>query len=890
MIIDEENYLMHYGILRRSGRYPWGSGGDVVARSRSFLDVISGLRKDGLTDAQIAKGFGMSTTQLRAINSIAKNETKQADIARAQRLKEKGYSNIAIGQRMGINESSVRALLKPGEQDKADILAKTSAILKDQVDKHGFIDVGVGVERHLNVSRTRLDTAIARLKEQGYEVHSVQVDQLGTTGKTTIKVLAPPGTTYRDIVSDKSKIRPAAVYSQDGGRSYEHIQTPLSISSKRVQVKYGDEGGAQADGVIYVRPGVKDVSLGGARYAQVRIAVDGTHYIKGMAIYRDDLPPGVDLVFNTNKNRTGNKLDALKELKKDKETGQLDEDLPFGSFIRRQITSDDGKGGRKVTSVMNIVNEEGVSWDTWSRSISSQVLSKQSPKLAQEQLGMVHERKQRQLEEILALTNPAVRKKLLQEFADEADSAAVHLKAAALPRQSNKVILPVNSLRDTEVYAPTYRNGEKVVLIRHPHGGTFEIPALTVNNRNPEAKKLLGNAPDAIGINHKVAQRLSGADFDGDTVLVIPNNHGKIKTSPALEDLKNFDPVASYPGYEGMRKMTARTKAFEMGDVSNLITDMTIRGASQSELARAVRHSMVVIDAEKHGLNYKQSAIDNGILQLKTKYQGKPNAGASTLISRASSRKDVPDRKPRSAAKGGPIDPVTGKKVFENTGEGWVDSKGKFVPKTQRSTKLAETDDAHTLSSGTKIESIYADHSNSLKNLANRARREMLATPNVKWSPSAKTVYAKEVASLHSKLNLALRNAPLERHAQVIANAQVSQRRQANPDIDPADLKKIKAKALKEARARTGAGKTRIEITPQEWAAIQAGAISNNKLMQILANADSERVRALATPRERTLMTSTKVRRAQSMLASGYTQAEVADALGVSLTTLKDSL
>ena len=50
-----------------------------------------------------------------------------------------------------------------------------------------------------------------------------------------------------------------------------------------------------------------------------------------------------------------------------------------------------------------------------------------------------------------------------------------------------------------------------------------------------------------------------------------------------------------------------------MGKISNLITDMTLLGASEDKLARAVRHSMVVIDDEKHHLDYKQSEKDNNI-------------------------------------------------------------------------------------------------------------------------------------------------------------------------------------------------------------------------------------------------------------------------------------
>jgi hypothetical protein len=899
VIIDEENYLAHYGILRRSGRYPWGSGGNQSTRNRMFLDIVDDLRKQGWSEKQIADSFStadhpFTTTQLRAAKSIAKNAEKQADIAQAQRLKDKGWSNIAIGKRMGINESSVRALLAPGQKDKADVLETTSNMLKDQVEKKGLLDVGVGVERHIGISQTKLSTAVARLQEEGYTVHYVKVPQLGTGENTTHKVLAPPGTTYSEVFKNRSKIQSITEVSDDGGRSFLGIQQPLSISSKRISVRYAEQGGKDADGVIYVRPGVTDVSLGKSRYAQVRIAVDGSHYIKGMAMYKDDLPPGVDIVFNTSKSSTGNKHDAMKPLKLDPETGKIDTDNPFGAAIKaggQQLTKD-RKGNTKVTSAMNIINEQG-DWETWSRSLSSQFLSKQSPKLAQSQLDMTFDRKQREFDEIMALTNPTVKRKLLETFADGADSSAVHLKAAALPRQASHVILPVNSMKETEIYAPNYRDGERVVLVRHPHGGIFEIPELTVNNRHPEAKKLLGNTPDAVGINHKVAARLSGADFDGDTVMVIPNNKGSIKTKPALTDLKGFDPIASYPGYAGMRKMTKPELQIKMGDVSNLITDMTIRGANDAELARAVRHSMVVIDAEKHGLNWKQSAVDNGIQQLKQKYQvrdGKGSGGASTLISRAGADVRIADRKPRPAAKGGPVDKATGQRVFEPTGATRLDRQGRSVPKLIKSQRLAETSDARTLSSGTPIEKIYADHSNKLKNLANQARRESLRIQSTTYSPSARLAYDKEVASLNAKLNVALRNAPLERNAQVLANGVVSQKRRANPDMEPSDLKRIKSQALNEARTRTGAKKTRIEITDSEWAAIQAGAISTNKLTQILNNADLEQVKRHATPKSSLLMTSAKKQRAASMLASGYTQAEVADALGVSLTTLKENI
>lgn len=879
MIITEEQYLAHYGTLRRSGRYPWGSGGSDAEHNRNFLELAAQLHKEGKTDTEIAKYFGLTTTQLRASKSIAKNSEKQIQINLAQDLHDKGNSNVAIGKRMGLPESSVRALLAPGTKDKNDILQATSNMLKDQVDQKRFVDVGVGVEHYLSISDTKLRTALAQLQEEGYEVHPIQVDQIGTNNKTIVKVLAPPGTTYRDIVTNKDKIQSLTDYSTDGGRTYVGTQKPLNVDLKRVAVRYAEEGGAQSDGVIYVRPGVSDLSLGAARYAQVRIAVGGTHYLKGMAMYKDDLPAGVDLMFNTNKSNTGNKLDAMKPQKLDDPTN------PFGASVKQKTDPETGK----VISAMNTVNEEG-DWQKWSNNLSSQMLSKQSPSLAKTQLNMTYEQSKNDLDEIMKLTNPAVRKKLLEGYADAADSSAVHLEAAALPRQGPHVILPIESMKDTEIYAPNFNSGERVALIRYPHGGTFEIPELTVNNRQPEAKKLLGDAKDAVGINSKVAERLSGADFDGDNVWVIPNNSGKVKTSPALAGLKNFDPKSAYPKYEGMPVMTPRQKGFAMGDISNLITDMTIQGAPTAELARAVRHSMVVIDAEKHELNWKQSAIKNGIPALKVRYQGKANAGASTLISKATARIDVPKFKPRAISKGGPVDKQTGEKIFEKTGESFVDKNGKTVINTTRSKKLVETNDAHTLSSGTPIEKVYADHSNALKALANTARKEAVNTKNAEWSDSAKKVYSKEVTSLNAKLALAQRNAPLERAAQVLANALVAQKRAAKPGMDAAELKKIKFQALTESRIRTDAKKQRIKITDDEWAAIQAGAISSNKLNQIINNSDLDRLKELAMPKTAVLMTSAKTARAKQMVALGYPQAEIASALGVGLTTLKKTL
>lgn len=871
----DEKYLAHYGILRKSGRYPWGSSSNQSTRNRSFLDYVDDLRtRLGYSEVQIAETIGISTTQLRAAKTIAKAEQKQSNISMAQRLRDKGMGNVEIGKRMGINESSVRALLKPGEQDKADVLMTVSAMLKDEVAQKKYLDVGTGVEQHIGISETKLKAAVANLQEEGYSVHYIKVLQLGTGKETTVKVLVGPETTWSELNRNKNEIQQIMSYSNDNGRTVYGILPPKAFDSNRLQVRYAEEGGKDADGVIYVRPGVDDISIGGSMYAQVRIQVDGTHYIKGMAMYKDDLPDGVDLLFNTNKSNTGNKLDALKPLKEDSAN-------PFGTLIDRQIISRDADGKEIVTSVMNLVREEG-SWAKWSNTISPQVLSKQSPTLARTQLNMTYEARQKELDDILAMTNPIVKQKLLLEYAEGVDSAAVYLKAQALPRQATHVILPIESLSETEVYAPNYLNGERVVLIRYPHGGIFEIPELTVNNNHPESKRLLGAARDAVGINTKVAERLSGADFDGDTVLVIPNNQGKIKKDDPLDGLKNFDPQRAYPGYPGMKKMT--NTQTEMGKISNLITDMTLLGAPNSELVRAVRHSMVVIDAEKHGLNYKESAAVNNIKDLQKKYQ--PDGGASTIVSRAKGQVRIPERRERRASEGGRIDPETGKLVYVETGN--VSRRTGELIKTKEQ-RLAVTEDAFKLSSGTPMENLYASQSNRLKDLANKARKESLTISNTKWSESAKKVYASQVTSLDNKLSLAIRNRPLERQAQIIANSIITQKKQFEPNMPNDKLKRVKTQALEQARTVTGARKSKIVITQDEWNAIQEGAISTTKLRTILDNADMDVVKELAAPRQKLLMTNTKVVRAKSMLESGYTRAEVASALGVSLSTLDEA-
>ena len=925
MEIDKEEYdlyLIHYGTPRHSGRYPWGSGDNPYQRNASFRSHVLELRKQGLSNAEIARGMGMTRNEMIAKLSKARAENRAADAAEVRRLKDKGYSNSAIGRRMGINESQVRNLMKEDIQDRADrasVIAKTLA--DDIKEKGGYLDVGPGIEQYLGVSRYTLDNAVANLVEEGYVISHPKIQQMGTNNRTTMTVLCPPGTDEsvpwtnagrRDIriINDK--------YSEDSGKSVLGLERPVALDPSRVKIRYADDVGPDGgrgidkDGVIELRRGVSDISLGAANYAQVRINVGDTHYLKGMAVYSDDMPPGVDVIFNTNKHSNtpmmGSKDDSvLKPLKVSKDTGDIDWDNPFGATIKTEGDHSNSlklaqryyvdKDGNKKLSAINIVNEEG-DWETWAPTLSSQFLSKQKPAMARQQLKLVSDAKKAEYDEILSLTNPTVKKKLLTEFADECDSASVHLKAAALPRQSSHVLLPVPGLKETEIFAPNYNNGEQVALVRHPHAGTFEIPVLTVNNNSKAGASVVGKtSPDAVGINAKVAAQLSGADFDGDTVLVIPTKGTILKASKPLDALKDFEPKESYRAYPGMTRVGEGDgfhKQRQMGDISNLITDMTIKGAPEKDIARAVKHSMVIIDAEKHNLDWKRSELENGIRELKENYQGrinpktgKLNMGASTLISSAKSEvRDIPERKEITP------DKRTGERRYIPTGRTYKDKNGNIKLATVSSTKMAEAKDAYELSSGTTMENIYADHANKLKALANSARKEALSAGSIPYSPSARKAYAKEVAELDSALDKVAANKPRERQANLIAGLVVSSKIQANPELkeDKDHLKKIRFQALKEARDRTGAKKSDIKITDSQWEAIQAGAIHKSKLEAILASADADRVRELALPRTNNKVSTSSIARIKSMRANGHTQAEIAEALGLSTTTINEIL
>lgn len=894
MDLVEEDILMHYGVKRRSGRYPWGSGDNPYQHGGDFLARVEELQRLGKTEKQIADELHLSTTDLRMQVRVAKHERRALQADRARSLREDGKTLDEIASILGYaNDSSVRALLNENTAANKNKAQATAEILKKELAEKGAIDVGTGVERQLGVSTGVLQEALFILETEGYNRYGVGVPQVNDPKKRTITpVISVPEIDQREVYQNLDLVKSVGDYhSTDGGESWDKREYPASIDSSRVKILYGDEGGALKDGVIEIRRGVADLDLGDSHYAQVRILVDGTHYLKGMAMYSDDMPDGADIVFNTNKHTGTPKMDVLKKI-------QDDPDNPFGALIKANGQSHyiDADGNEKLSAI-NKLKEEG-DWDKMSKNLSSQFLSKQPIQLIKKQLDLTYADAADEFSEICSLNNPTVKRKLLLDFADECDSAAVHLKAAALPRQSTQVILPLNAMKETEIFAPNYRDGEKVVLIRYPHGGTFEIPELTVNNKNPTAVSVLGkNIRDAVGINPKVAERLSGADFDGDQVVVIPTGgRVKIQSTPALKDLKDFDPKTDYStdGKTGVRLLAkgAATQR-QMGEISNLITDMTLKGATEPEIARAVKHSMVVIDAAKHKLDYRQSEKDNGIAELKKKYQGFDDetghhGGASTLLSRRKQDVEVPERQGS-----GVIDPLTGKVVYKESGRTYVDPRtGKTVAATTKVKRILAVDDVRSMSSGTLQEEAYADYANKMKDLANKARLKYKATPTLKRSASAAKAFEPEVNRLMAALKVAQLNAPLEREAQRIANARVKAKVQANNITDKDEISKIRRAAISDARNSTGASgkRTRITISDGEWTAIQSGAISDTTLSEILRYAEPKTVRERATPRRTTQLSDARISRIKAMANSGHTNAEIAEALGISTSAVSKYL
>lgn len=1034
---------------RGSGRYPWGSGERQHQHSWDLKSRIEKMKAEGKEPKEIAKELGWTmdvynkethkmetqgnTSKYKAELEIANHEIamdKHEELLwyRSHNDPRTGepYTTSEIARQMGFkNESTLRSFEKSTKNTGDSPLFVAADKVKENAAKTGFLDVGKGSELYLDVTPDRMKTVLAVLEKEGYQViNDVNVKQLNNSDNyTTRKILVAPdkiGATdseTRKIIYDALKENKVERFYDETDKflesrkdGTEKIYDPVRIDPKRIKVLYDEQGGTAKDGMIEIAakldkdgnvvPRNPDLCIGYrpngelARYAQIRIAVDGGEefagkdnptggkYIKGMAVYNVDLPKGTDIVVNSNKSEK----DGLKKALKDMEEAK---DNPFGASTIQQFYTD--KDGNKKLSAVQIVGATTMDdhdahvegrWGQWSKNLPAQFLSKQNISLAKQQLKVDTMRKEDEFETIMSIKQPVVKRQLLIDYADGCDKAAEDLKGAPLPGQKTHVLIAGKTLKDNECSCANYDSGTTVALVRFPHAGPFEIAVQKVNNRNKEFKDTLGKAPlDAIMVNKKTADKLSGADFDGDTVLVIPmskrNKDGtfdksvNIKSMAALKDLENFtvdeygpsspknknyvnadgEPTYKYP-------KTEKAKGTEMGKITNLITDMYAAGCDDTgELARAVKYSMVVIDSKKHTLNYKLAYKELDIKDLEKKYQTKANGkvgGANSLISRSTSEIDVPKMEWRY----GKIDEKTGEKIMTapqqttkmkrkpvyveapddyryvdaagnshkskylkdsngnkvvetydgkivknkdgsykyNIGSGkqkWVDDKE--VERTMKVSQMSYYKDARELlsSNPSSMELTYMEYANHMKSLANNARKAAVAIEtSYPLDPKAKKEYAAEVASLDAKLVKAKKNSVRERQAQTLATSRVNAEMEANPGLynDADDRKKLRDRAIKQARYDCNAQKDRVTFTEKEWQAVENKAVSATKLSELLRNADSEEYTRLALPKNEGI-SSAKRSRIKSLASQGYSQEEIAKMVdGVSTSSVSSIL
>ena len=921
---------MYDGDPNGSGRYRQGSGSKPYQHSSNFRTRYLELKeKYGTNKTAIAKEMEMTRNELDTMLAYQKALKMTNDYNQVRLLKKEHprMTNTEIGNIVGMTEGNVRKILKKSQEDANSKLFNTVNVLKKEVDKKKIVDIGKGTvdgsSKLDGISETRLNQAGIILKNEGYFYDNVKISQVADyRKKTNTKILAKPGIDKQYIYKNQEQIKPFDDYqTTDCGDTWYKTEYPTSVDRKRVLVRYKEEGGADKDGTIEIRRGVKDLDLAGKQYAQVRIAVDNKEYMKGMAYLSDDVPDGYDIVYNSNKKKGSPDSDVFKAFKTTN-TGEVDKDNPFGAVLNEQVGQryyKDDNGEEKLSPV-NIVKPQG-EWFGYRKDLPSQFLSKQDVKLVKQQTDLMLDQKKSEFEDIKKIENPAIRQKMLQDFGDGCDKSAYELRGAALPNQSTKVILPVNSLKDNEIYAPQYKQGEEVVLVRYPCAGLFEIPRLKVNNKNEEGRKIVTpSSEDAVGINPTVATQLSGADFDGDTVVVIPTKNNKINNRDPYKELLTFDtkeykaledPNGKYvidgKRYAAKRMMTKeKERDMQMGICSNLITDMTLSGgATDDEMIRATKYSMVVIDALKHKLDYGQAKEDFRIAELHKKYQGKAQGGASTIVSRAKGPIQVTDY-PET----GGIDPKTGEYKLKASPNMKLDKKtGEWVPASVEKKKMESVKDAYDLISTKSYNSktgkwerntnpsanpkeiVYADYANSLKAMANQARLDSLkAAKDIKTNKDIAKEYATEVDSIKQKLAEQRKYAPIEREAQrqaaYIVRAKIDEYGGWD-SVSEEQKKKIKTQALAGTRSRLGSKRPELKVTPREWEAVNKGALNKTTIQELMDRLDSEYLRELAVPSTKGEIPASKLSRMRNMLARGYTIKEVSEALNISVSTIQ---
>ena len=232
--------LAHYGTKRHSGRYPWGSGDNPYQHSGDWLSRIDQMRRNGMSEKDIADGEGMSIKDLRAYESIAKQYRKVDDLARIKSLQADGLNNSEIARKLGVNESTIRSMLEREEKFRNESAFSTAEFLRNQIDSKGPIDIGKGVEAELHVSRDRLDQARYILEGEGYTFYPLGVPQVTNPGQqTNFQIICPPGMTYKEAydAAKNNGVHYIHEYaSNDGGETFKTFQYPSSLDSKRIKI------------------------------------------------------------------------------------------------------------------------------------------------------------------------------------------------------------------------------------------------------------------------------------------------------------------------------------------------------------------------------------------------------------------------------------------------------------------------------------------------------------------------------------------------------------------------------------------------------------------------------------------------------------------------------
>ena len=374
--------IEHYGVKRRSGRYKWGSGENPYQRpyiAHPFLSELKELRAKGMSEKEIAEHFGVSTGKLRNEIAIHNRAQKTALMGAVQSRLDRGMTIAEVSKELGISETSVRNYRDEKNMAGTIQLTETVNVLKEALEDTPYLDVGAGVEIQMGISAKKLKDAVSQLEQEGYYVHDIWVKRIDDPSRyTTLKVVTKEPD-LNEVVKNQAQIRPIDKWSDDGGQTFNSMRKPEMVSWDRLEIVYDEDGGSLRDGLIELRRGAEDLNMGGKDYAQVRIGVGEDRYLKGMAVYSDNLPDGVDIRFHTNKSKDTPPEKVLKEMKKN-EDGTINEFNPFGATI---------KPGRQL-GALNMVTEQG-DWNEWAKDLSAQMLSKQPAKLVKERLDATYD-------------------------------------------------------------------------------------------------------------------------------------------------------------------------------------------------------------------------------------------------------------------------------------------------------------------------------------------------------------------------------------------------------------------------------------------------------------------------------------------------------------------